>query len=135
MIFRIANSAAKLSRCDRTLEKGQVRCYPMNNVYTGNSHAQKEGIDMKDPRSDVPKKIILIRIVGGTMLVLFGISFGFFYESLLQKYKIIWIFPLFGGLVTYKSKQYPMKKNIWLAVFLGVILYAMIHRILWLMIS
>lgn len=90
---------------------------------------------MAKQQPDVPKRIVLMRIVSGAMLLLFGISFGFFYESLLQQYKIIWIFPLFGGLVTYKSKQYPVKKNIFLGVLLGVIACAMICRIFWLMIS
>ena len=90
---------------------------------------------MARQQPDVPKRIVLIRIVGGAMLILFGISFAFFYESLFQPYKIIWIFPLFGGLVTYKSKQYPIQKNIPLGVCLGILACAMICRIFWLMIS
>lgn len=90
---------------------------------------------MAKQQPDMPKRIVLIRTMGGVMLILFGISFAFFYESLFQPYKIIWVFPLFGGLVTYKSKQYPIRKNIPLAVLLGVLVGAMICRMFWLMIS
>ena len=44
---------------------------------------------MAKQQPDMPKRIVLIRTMGGVMLILFGISFAFFYESLFQPYKII----------------------------------------------
>lgn len=90
---------------------------------------------MKRQCSEIPKKVAVVRILGGVMLLLFGISFAFFYETLFQQYKMIWVCPFLGGFVTYKKEQYPIKKNVFWVVFLGIIVFSVVCRMLWLLFS
>lgn len=88
---------------------------------------------MERQRSEIPQKVVVVRILGGAMLLLFGISFAFFYETLFQQYKIIWVCPFLGGFATYKKEQYPVKKNVFLVVLLGIIGFSVVCRMLWLL--